>query len=79
MWNVSENKSPFLHTVAPFSDNDFTDVVDRPASRRRDIKSVQPGMWPPTATSKQLQTSLAGDAEVSGDANGSKMDQEADK
>jgi len=42
---------------------------------RRDIKSVQP----PTTTSKQLQTSLAGDAEVSGDANGSKMDQEADK
>ena len=78
--------SPFLHTIAPFSDNDFTDVVDLPAGVS-DIKSVQPGMWPPTATSKQLQTSLASKwlqwlqmlRCQATDANGSEMDQDADK
>ena len=66
---------PFLHTVAVFRDNDFTDIVDLPAG----VTSNQFSRY--VATHRNVQTTaditdqqVAADAEVSGNANGSEMD-----
>jgi len=41
---------PFLHTVTPFSDNDFTDIVDLPVS----VTSNQFSRY--VATHRDIQT-----------------------